>query len=109
MEIFVLMGLIQMECEVSEAMIRGICSSSQILQCGVYLALINAVLLDTQFAVPDPETCCLQFRHSNTLLAAETQTNGPPVTTKPQVGDLTLSRLQTPESLSPTLTLSAEL
>ena len=69
MEMFGPIGLTQMECDGSERRIRRIYGSSQILCCCVYLALINAVMLYTQFALPDHKTCCLQASHSNTTLA----------------------------------------
>lgn len=75
MKTFGLIGLTQMECDGSDARGRGIYAPSQILCCWVYLALINAVMLYTQLDFPNHKTCCLQFSHSNTLLAAQIQTN----------------------------------
>lgn len=59
MEVFGLLGLLQMECSGSDARMKGIHGSSQILCCRVYLALINAVLLYTQFVfqIIRPITC----------------------------------------------------
>lgn len=58
-----------MECGGSDLRTRKIYGSGQILRGWVYLALINAVTLYTQWAAPDHKTRCLPFRYSNARLA----------------------------------------